>query len=407
MGCAVRFASLSSGRVRFKPWGSFAVAAALLIWLLSIQLRHIAHPKFDGIHPVQPFGVMGTFWASGWAVQHSQNPYVEYPPFTWKPGAFGKDGPPVLDLNLNPPSMLPVFSLLSRIPVRVASSTWAVTSTLLFIGIAALLIRRYHPERKQVWWLLTCSATIMTLCLQQIYVALLALTVAIWFLLESDRDIAAGILLGVLAAIKPNMAVWPLFLVLSGRRKLILPTSVTAVVLSIIPVFLYGKAVYSEWWRATRIDSHSIFPADISIAGNFTRFGSRPAGLIVALVALVLLAYLVRAAKPTLYETTGIALCVSILCSPLGWLDYILFLSPLLFAKRWTLLTAIAAWLLWINPAFVDPQPYTSHWIAFFRGLIYFVPMWILLAEYCRPALRTLAARWQPDYELSPVSESQ
>jgi hypothetical protein len=406
MGYVVRSASLNAWRVRFKPWGSFALATGLLIWLLAIHLHQIAHPKHDGAHTVQPFGVMGTFWASGWAVRHGQDPFVEYPPLTWKPGAFGKDGPPVLDVNLNPPSMLPVFSLLSRIPLRTAANIWTVTSTLLLLGIAALLIRRYQPERQQVWWLLTCSATIMTLGLQQIYVALLALTLAAWLLLESDHDIASGILLGALAAIKPNMAVWPLFLALSGRRKLILPTCVTAAVLSVIPVFLYGTAVYPEWWRATGIDSHSIFPADISIAGNFTRLGSRPAGLIIALALFVLLVCLVRAGKPQLYETTGIALCASILCSPLGWLEYILFLAPILFAKRWTLLTGAAAWLLWINPAFVDPQPYASHWSAFFRGLIYFVPMCTLLVEYCRPALRALAARWQPDYNLSAVSDS-
>lgn len=395
--------SLSFRRVVPKPWGSWAVAAALLIWFMTTHVRFIAHPKSDGIHPVQPYGVIGTFWASGWAAHHGLNPYIEYPPLTWSPHAFGKTGPIVLDLNLNPPSMLPVFSLVSRIPVRILSCTWEVISTLLFIGIAALLIRRYRPDRKPVWWLMTCSATIMTLGLQQIYVALLALTIAIWFLLDSDHDIAAGILLGVFTAIKPNIAVWPLFLVLSGRRKLILPACLTAATLSVLPIFLYGTAVYSEWWQATAIDSHSIFPADISIAGNFTRLGSRSTGLAVAFVLLILLALLTRATKPPLHETAGIALCASILCSPLGWLEYILLLTPLLFARRWTPLTATAAWLLWINPAFVDPPPYASHWTSFFRGLVYFIPMCMLLAEYCRPSLRTLAARWQPDYELAPL----
>ena len=247
----------------------------------------------------------------------------------------------------------------------------------------------------------------LTLSLQQIYAILLVLCVAAWFLLESEHDIAAGVLLGVLVAIKPNLALWPLFLALTGRFKPILPTCVTAAVLSIIPIFLYGPGIYSEWLRATGIDSHSIFPIDVSIAGNFTRLGSRPAGLSIAFLVLVLLIYLVWAARPPLYETTGIALCASILCSPLGWLEFILLLAPLLFAKRWTALTSFAALLLWIHPAFVDPQPYASHWSAFFRGLVYFVPMCNLLAEYCRPALRTLAARWQPEYELSSLRDSQ
>jgi hypothetical protein len=394
-------------RNKFKlaaPWGSFLLASALLIWLLFHHWSHMTHPKPDD----QPTGVVGTFWASGWAVRHSLNPYVEYPPLTWKPHAFGKTGPSVLDLNLNPPSMLPLFSLWSRVPPLTAALTWAVISTLLFIGVTGVLIHRYRPQRKQVWWLLTCSAAILTLNLQQIYAILLVLCVAAWFLLESDHDVAAGILLGVLTAIKPNLALWPLFLALSGRLKPILPACIATALLSVIPIFLYGPAVYSEWLRATGIDSHSIFPIDVSIAGNFTRLGSRPAGLAIGFVLLVLLAYLIRVGKPTLYETTGIAVFASILCSPLGWLEFILLAAPVLFAKRWTPTIAFAALLLWINPAFIDPKPYASHWSAFFRGLIYFIPMCMLLAEYCRPPLRTLASRWQQsDYELSPLRDSQ
>ena len=284
---------------------------------------------------------------------------------------------------------------------------WAVLSTLLFIGVAGVLIHRYRPQRKQVWWFLTCAATVLTLNLQQIYAILLVLSVAAWFLLESEHDIAAGVLLGVLVAIKPNLAVWPLFLALTGRFKPILPTCITAAALSIVPIFLYGPGVYSEWLRATGIDSHSIFPIDVSIAGNFTRLGSRPAGLAVALLVLLLLIYLVWVVKPSLYETTGIALCASILCSPLGWLEFSLLLAPLLFAKHWTPRTAFAALLLWINPAFIDPQPYPGHWSVFFRGLIYFIPMCMLLEGYCRPALRTLTARCQPDYELSTLRDGQ
>lgn len=393
-------------RLEFKrtaPWGSFALAGCLLLWLLAHHWSHMTHPKLGD----QPYGVFGTFWASGWAVRHGDNPYVAYPPLTWNPPAFGKHGPRVLDLNLNPPSMLTLFSWWSRFPPLAAALTWAVISTLLFIGVTGVLIHRYRPQRKQVWWLLTCSATILTLDLQQIYAILLILVIAAWFLLESDHDIEAGVLLGILVAIKPNLGLWPLFLALSGRLKSILPACVTAAVLSITPIFLYGPAVYPEWMRATGIDSHSIFPIDVSIAGNFTRLGSRSAGLAVALLVLVLLAYLVRAAKPTLYETTGIAICASILCSPLGWLEFILLLTPVLFAKHWTTLTAIAALLLWIDPVFVDPQPYASHWSGFFRGLVYFVPMCMLLAEYCRPSLRTLTARWQPGYTLSPMRDIQ
>jgi hypothetical protein len=388
---------------RMAPWGSFVLASGLLLLLLAQHWSQITHPKPNS----QPYGVFGTFWASGWAVRHNLNPYLEYPPLTWKPHAFGKNGPPVLDLNLNPPSMLPLFSLWSRVPPLTGALTLTVISTLLFIGATGILIHRYRPQRRQVWWLLTCSATILTLSLQQIYALLLVLCVAAWLLLESERDIAAGVLLGVLVAIKPNLAVWPLFLAVSGRFKPILPACIATAVLSIIPIVLYGPGVYSEWLRVTGIDSHSIFPIDVSIAGNFTRLGSRPAGLAVAFLVLVSLIYLVWATKPTLYETTGIALCASILCSPLGWLEFILLLAPLLFAKRWTPRTTFAAFLLWIHPAFIDPRPYPGHWSVFFRGLIYFIPMCILLAEYCWPALRTLAARWQTDYELSPMRDSQ
>ena len=52
------------------PWGSFVLASCLLIWLLFHHWPHMIHPGAG----VQPYGVFGTFWASGLATRHGLIP---------------------------------------------------------------------------------------------------------------------------------------------------------------------------------------------------------------------------------------------------------------------------------------------------------------------------------------------
>jgi Glycosyltransferase family 87 len=385
--------SLSISRIVPKPWGSFAVASALLIWVVSMQLRAVAHPRFDGVHPVQPYGVIGTFWASGDAARKGLDPYGVYP-YTFRPHAFFKDGPVVYDPNLNPPALLPLFSFIARFPLPRVAKAWKIISALIVLVTAAGLIRRYHIERKQLWWLLTGGAVISTFSLQQSYWLLFVTAALAWCFLDSDNDIEAGICLGLLCAIKPNFAPWPLALALAGRRKFIPAALIVFVVLSLIPIVAYGPPVYAEWLRAASVDSHSIFPSDVSLAGNATRWGARPVGYVLSALLLLLTAILARFGRPTLREVSGFAICAAILCSPLAWMHYVLVLTPVLVSRFWRRPQQVAAILLWIIPVFLEPTAAgASHWSLAIRGSGYLLAFLILYGGFAREPLRQVRER--------------
>jgi hypothetical protein len=393
--------SVGFGRFVPSPWGSFAVASALLLWLLSIQLRQVNHLPHDGIHSAQPYGVLGTFWASGDAAKKGLDPYQVYP-FTWRPHAFIKEGPVVYDPNLNPPALLPLFSFIAGFPLLRVAQVWKILSTLIVLAATAFLIWRYRMERKQLWWLLTGGALIGTFTLQQSYSVLFLIAAAAWWLLDTDREIGAGICLGLLCAIKPNFAVWPLALALTGRRRLAAPAVLVFLVLAVVPIVVYGPAVYPEWIRAAATDSHSIFPSDVSLVGNATRWGVRPLGYALSALLLLITCVLAKFGKPTVREVSGFAICAAILCSPLAWMHYALVLAPVFLSRFWTKPQQFAALLLWINPVFLEPSTaHVTHWNLAVRGSGYLAAFLILYFSFAREPLRQirehgLAAQMRP-----------
>lgn len=398
--------SLNLKQIVPKPWGSFAVASALLIWLISLQMRAIAHPPYDGLHSVQPYSVMGTFWASGDAARKGLDPYGLYP-FTFRPRAFFKDGPIVYDPNLNPPALLPLFSFIARFPLPRVVQVWKILSGLIVLLTTAGLIWRYRIERKQLWWLLTGGAVISTFTLQQSYSLLFAIAALAWFLLDADHDIEAGICLGLLCAIKPNFAVWPLALALAGRRKFLPPALIVFALLSLIPIVVYGPAVYPEWLRAASVDSHSIFPSDVSLIGNATRWGAEAVGYVLSALLLLLTAVLARFGRPTLREVSGFAICAAILCSPLAWMHYVLVLVPVLVSRFWTKPQQLAALLLWIIPVFLEPSaPDPSHWNLAIRGSGYLAAFLILYCGFARESLRQISQSRSAKRTLNRVGDN-
>ena len=141
--------------------------------------------------------------------------------------------------------------------------------------------------------------------------------------------LAAGICLGILTAIKPNVGLGLLLLGRSGRLKLILPACVTTAVLSIIPILLYGPAVYSEWLQAAGIDSHSIFPLMYPSQATSRGLEVGPRGPLSASLCSFCSSASFEQVDHRSTRQAGLR-CVR-LYSALrwGWLEYVLLLTPL------------------------------------------------------------------------------
>jgi hypothetical protein len=182
----------------------------------------------------------------------------------------------------------------------------------------------------------------------QIYVPLALLATGAWFALSSSRFRLAGIFLGVLVALKPNFAVWPGLLLLTGYMTTGLWAAAVAVGLSAIPAILYGPEIYSQWFQAIKIGEtvdmrivSSVFSigAIVGRADLSTAIGVvASAGLLVGLVA-----WSVKSNRDVA-ALSAAALVTALMVGPITWHGYGVILLPVLLSRRWswTLTAAVA-----------------------------------------------------------------
>ncbi|HKR28783.1 MAG TPA: glycosyltransferase 87 family protein [Acidobacteriaceae bacterium] len=131
-------------------------------------------------------------------------------------------------------------------------------------------------------------------------------------------QVLAGVLLGLLVAGKPNYLLWPLLLAIRGRWRSSAIAITVAATLSAIPLIVYGPDVYREWIFAIANNPHWSLGTDVSITGIARMLGVPLSGRLRNGV-LVLAAFLVVIWKrPSLRDTSGIALTVGTLAPPLA-----------------------------------------------------------------------------------------
>jgi hypothetical protein len=358
---------------RPRVWWTFAAASALLLSAAFVYL-----PQFN---PRAQYGykVFGSFWASGWAAAHGLNPYAVYP-LTW---VFALPGHPgnVVDLNLSPPALLPFFEAMAWLRPELAAGVWTLISVALLIGSGALLVwhHRGSVQHRQILWFLLARAMFNTLWLGQDYSLIIALATGTWVLLERDRQMAAGVALGLLIAAKPNYALWVLLLVFCGRWKASAMAAGVAAVLCALPLVLQGPGIYGEWMRAVAGDPHWFFPNEVSLIGLATRLGHARVGEACAVVLLIAAFAIVVWKRPSLRVTSGVALSVGMLASPLAWYQYAMLLAGPLLARRWGWAMSVVLLLMLLPVA-----------------KLFLVPVWGVAGWFLWQAARGRAASLEP-----------
>jgi hypothetical protein len=251
---------------------------------------------------------------------------------------------------------------------------------------------RPNLQHRQIVWLLLSTPVLFTLMGWQMYFLLFFLCTVALIFVESGHEIPAAFAIGILVAIKPTLAYWPLFLFLSGYKRIATCACVVALAVGLGPLAFYGPGVYREWLQAVAIDKHWTFPTDIAIPAYFARLGLSTFGIAFAVGTAALLSWTVYKTKPGFVTVSGLALCAAILCAPLSWADYALFLAPYFVSHRWKLPSTIAAALLMIPnqvPTFLSRPPGRLG-VALGSG-IYFAAFWIMVFVFCRSATHTLS----------------
>ena len=293
---------------------SVAVIAILIIGGIGNVGQHA---------PAGELADVGSFLHAGDQARAGLNPYEPY--------AHGT--------NLNAPFSVIPFQWAAHFNAEVVYKRWYLVSLCIY-ALVVLLLWRAYPENRTVMrvaWATVWGSLWSTLWDGQIYTVLTLVTTGAWLLMEKRRPIAAGLLIGVLCAVKPNYLVWPVLLAISGAWSAALAGGVAAVVLTAIPGVFYGPGIYRQWLVAAAHIMHATAPANASLLGALARVNAPTwAGELAGAVLLLALAFWAWRTKPTPARVSGAALAAAILASPLGWIDYTLLLLPVFWSRRWT-----------------------------------------------------------------------
>jgi hypothetical protein len=338
---------------------ALAVASLYVIW----SELHRALPGDD-------LWDFGSFVASARAARDGLNPYgiypltlhVSFPGFeAWNP-------------NLNPPISALLFRLFDVADPHLTFRIWWGISVLCYGATVALLLRHERqPDRLALFlWAFALAGFCDTLVLGQIYLPLVLAGTGAWLLLDRGEGRWAGVLIGLVIAMKPNFLVWPVLLFLAGHRVSALVSVVIAGAISAIPLVVMGPEVYRQWFELLAADSdRAAFLTNASLAGLTARIGSPPPGLGLGLVLLAAAAVWALRRRPTAMQASALGLILSLLASPIAWIHYTLFLLPIFF-RFWHLQRMRLVALLLIVPVpFILDQFGQPTWIEATIGSIY------------------------------------
>jgi hypothetical protein len=370
----------------------YAVALApVSAWVIAAEL-----PRALPGHGLWDFG---SFVASARAAREGLNPYgvypltlrVELPGFeAWNP-------------NLNPPISALLFQLFDLADPELTLAVWWWISAAFYVAAVALLLARYGRSQPLICaaamtlWSFALAGFWDTLFLGQIYLPLVFAAVAAWLLLERGAGLAAGVLIGLVVAMKPNFLVWPALLFLSGHRVPALAAVGTAVLISAVPLAVFGPEIYRQWLELVLSDrERAFFLTNASFAGLAARAGVPALGLVLSLGLLAGLAAWAVLRRPSVGRASALALVASLLASPLGWIQYTLFLLPV-FLSHWErpAMRLIALPLIIPVPYIID-QFEKPAWIQLTVGSVY---GWALVL--CLAML--LAREWREAGSDAPV----
>jgi glycosyl transferase family 87 len=333
----------------------------------------------------------GSFVAAARAAGQHLDPYARNYPLVYRE-PLPEVGQFVTYPNLNPPASIPFFHvLLSQGDPAMLCLVWRYTSLAVYIGVVLYLVWRYPQTitRRRVAWAMSLGGLWYSLWLGQVYCFLLPLCVLAWELLRSRRPVAAGAFIGLLVAMKPSFAVWPLFLLLVSGYAAVLSTAVSFSAVSLLPILLYGSGIYPQWLAVSR--DQTLLPyamiGNSSLGGLAAFFDLPRLGMAASVMMLVVLACLVARKRPTTTDTSALAIIGALLASPVTWPGYTMFLLPALLTRRWNRLVQVSAAILavpvMITKLVVFVYP-TAHWLV---GWLYGWALLLILADVVSTAL--------------------
>jgi hypothetical protein len=239
--------------------------------------------------------------------------------------------------NLNPPISALLFRAFDIADPQVSLRAWWGISVACYLVTVLLLVAGYGTRRGALLALpaLALAGFSDTLFLGQIYLPLVLAGVGAWLLLERGHGGLAGVLIGLVVAMKPNFLVWPVLLLLSRQYRPALVAFGVAGAVSAVPLLTMGPEVYRQWVELIASDrDRATFLTNASLTGLAARAGVSAVGVVLSLAMLAALALWALVRRPDPMRVSAFGLLASVFASPIGWIHYTLFLLPV-FLRAW------------------------------------------------------------------------
>ncbi len=347
-----------------------------------------------------PSGVLwdyGSFVASGRAAREGLDPYGVHP-LTMYVSLPGFEG---WNPNLNPPISALLFQLFDLVDPQIGFRLWWVVSFGCWAATVIVLLRHHAPNWSRgallafLPWAFALAGVWDTLFLGQIYMPLVLAAAGAWVLLDRGKGVAAGVLVGLAAAIKPNLLVWPALLLLAGHRKPAMAAGAVFAAVSAVPLIVFGPGIYARWIALIAGDgARAGFLTNASLAGLFARAGIPGIAPVVSAALLAGAALWAFLRKPGPERASEVAIAAALLASPLAWVHYTLFLLPAFIRRRDEMWTRLPAALLIVPVPFLIDRLNAPAAVQLTTGSIY---NWALIVFALVPAfagrIETLGGR--------------
>jgi hypothetical protein len=273
---------------------------------------------------------LGSFLHSGAAYHQGVNPYGYH---SWLlPEPISTEA-----LNLNPPISVYLFDYLSRLPTGLVQLIF-LAGSIAVLAIALAVLLHAYPDKRNLPVVLAAASFAGVwhmLWYLQLYAPLVLAVVGAWLLLRKGHLVWAGVLIGLVAAIKPNFAIVILALLLARHTRVALPALATAGASSLIPLLVSGPTIYRQWLELTMNFQGIAWTSNASLISVGARLHAPIVGYILASLVLMAVLYVQWRYRPAVLDSLGIALTVAVLMGPVSWAGYTLFLVPFLFDQAW------------------------------------------------------------------------
>jgi hypothetical protein len=179
-------------------------------------------------------------------------------------------GPGRLRPFIYPPSGLLLFAPLAAAPYWVGYGAWVAATLLLFLWAA----RRIGAP----WWMILLAPTV-SLVVYTGQVTFLVGGLVLGGLSLRERPLAAGVLFGLAAAVKPQfLLLVPVALAAEGRWRTLLAAGSTGLALCLAAALVWGAQLWLDWLAALARFNRVIFDDPALVADAVTPYAALVAG---------------------------------------------------------------------------------------------------------------------------------